>query len=196
MWFAPKQNTFLPLGFIKKWVMFLQAISVESNEAPRKTFPAGHFFFFFFLSWSSGFSIYHDTKKSSQFPVTCSNRITGTEAWRPVQNISKGKACSGRYNKERTLEGSSRVYIGVYTLFLVLTSLCLNFRSWFLSYSHMLKRRVCHPLSENSCSHFGSQALVFTGKFLRTKLLLCSTPEQQVQDECHSAHNEKCFLEP
>lgn len=70
MWFAPKQNMFLPLEFIKRWVMFLQAISVESNEAPRKTFPAGRFLIFF-LSWSSRFSIYHETKRSSGFLVTC-----------------------------------------------------------------------------------------------------------------------------
>lgn len=141
MWFAPKQNTFLPLGFIKRWVMFLQAISMESNEAPRKTFPAGQFLFFFWAE-AQGFPFIMKLKRALD-----SWWHAGIEAQRPGQDISKRKDCSGRYIKERALEGSSRGHINFCTLFLVWICLCLTFRSWFLSCLCMLERKVCHDFA-------------------------------------------------
>lgn len=69
----------------------------------------------FFLSWSLRFSIYHDSKKSSWFLVTCSNRGGGIEAQIPVQGDSKAEDCFSRYNHKRALEGASKGYINVCT---------------------------------------------------------------------------------
>lgn len=55
---------------------------------------------FFFFSWSSRVSIYHETKKSSGFLVTCFNRVAGIEAQSPWWHVSKGMDCSGRYRRK------------------------------------------------------------------------------------------------